>query len=80
VALKVTRLVASRTGKPVIGVGGVRTGADALQYLMAGASLVAVGTAALADPRAPERIVRELGALLAHRGAASVRDVVGTAA
>jgi dihydroorotate dehydrogenase (NAD+) catalytic subunit len=80
VGLKVTRLVASRTGKPVIGVGGVRTGADALQYLMAGASLVAVGTAALADPRAPERIVRELGALLAHRGAASVRDVVGTAA
>jgi dihydroorotate dehydrogenase (NAD+) catalytic subunit len=80
VGLRVTRLVASRTGKPVIGVGGVRTGADALQYLAAGASLVAVGTAALADPRAPERIVRELGALLADRGAAAVRDVVGTAA
>jgi dihydroorotate dehydrogenase (NAD+) catalytic subunit len=80
VGLRVTRLVTARTGKPVIGVGGVRTGADAFQYLAAGASLVAVGTAALADPRAPERIARELGALLAHRGAASVRDVVGTAA
>ena len=80
VGLRMTRLVASRTGKPVIGVGGVRTGADALQYLAAGASLVAVGTAALVDPRAPERIVRELGALLARRGAAAVRDVVGTAA
>ena len=79
VGLKVTRLVASRTGRPVIGVGGVRTGADALQYLVAGASLVAVGTAALADPRAPERIARELAALLARRGAASVRDVIGTA-
>jgi dihydroorotate dehydrogenase (NAD+) catalytic subunit len=80
VGLKVTRLVAARTGKPVIGVGGVRTGADALQYLAAGACLVAVGTAALADPRAPERIVRELGALLARRGAGSVHDVIGTAA
>ena len=80
VGLKVTRLVAARTGKPVIGVGGVRTGADALQYLAAGACLVAVGTAALADPRAPERIARELAVLLARRGAASVRDVIGTAA
>ena len=80
VGVKITRLVSRRTGKPVIGVGGIRTGADALQYLEAGASLVAVGTAALADPRAPERIVRELAELLARRGAASVRDVVGTGA
>jgi len=80
VGLKVTRLVASRTGKPVIGAGGVRTGSDALQYLVAGASLVAVGTAALADPRAPERIARELAGLLARRGAGTVRDVIGTAA
>lgn len=78
VGVKVTRLVAQRTGKPVIGVGGIRTGADVLQYLEAGACLVAVGTAALADPRVPERIVRELGRQLARRGAASVRDVIGT--
>jgi len=78
VGLRMTRLVAARTGKPVIGVGGVRTGADALQYLLAGARLVAVGTAALADPRAPERIARQLAALLARRGAAAVGDVVGT--
>jgi dihydroorotate dehydrogenase (NAD+) catalytic subunit len=80
VGVKVTRLVARRTGKPVIGVGGIRSGADALQYLEAGAWLVAVGTAALADPRAPESIVRELATVLARRGAASVRDVVGTGA
>ncbi len=78
VGVKVTRLVARGTGKPVIGVGGIRSGADALQYLEAGASLVAVGTAALADPRAPERIVRELSLLLARRGATSVREVIGT--
>lgn len=69
VGLRVTRLVASRTGKPVIGTGGVRTGADALQYLRAGATLVGVGTAALADPRAPERIARELDDLLASSAA-----------
>jgi dihydroorotate dehydrogenase (NAD+) catalytic subunit len=45
---------------PVIGVGGIRTAADARQYLDAGAALVAVGTAALADPRVPERIARAL--------------------
>jgi len=78
VGVKVARLVARGTGKPVVGVGGIRTGADALQYLEAGASLVAVGTAALADPRAPERIVRELEALLARRGARSVGEVIGT--
>jgi dihydroorotate dehydrogenase (NAD+) catalytic subunit len=78
VGVKVARLVARGTGKPVIGVGGIRTGADALQYLEAGASLVAVGTAALADPRAPERIVRELAQLLARRGARSLQDVIGT--
>ena len=45
---------------PVIGVGGVRSARDARQYLRAGASLVAIGTAQLADPRLPARIVRDL--------------------
>ena len=45
---------------PVIGVGGVRSADDVRQYLEAGASLVAIGTGALADPRLPERLVREL--------------------
>ena len=52
--------VIERTGMPVIGAGGVRTADDVRQYLRVGASLVAVGTAGLADPRAPERIVHTL--------------------
>jgi len=64
VGLRVTQLVARATGKPVIGAGGVRTGRDAWQYLQAGASLVAVGTASFADPRAPGRIARELDRIL----------------
>jgi len=77
VGVRVTRIVARETGKPVIGVGGVRTGRDAWQYLQAGATLVAVGTAALADPRAPARILRELRALLAREAR---RDLAGAAA
>jgi dihydroorotate dehydrogenase (NAD+) catalytic subunit len=53
--------IAERIGKtPIIGVGGVRSADDVRQYLRAGASLVAIGTAALADPRLPERIVADL--------------------
>ncbi|MDP3910436.1 MAG: dihydroorotate dehydrogenase [Gemmatimonadales bacterium] len=55
-----TKRVHENVGMPVIGVGGVRTTADAREYLAAGASLVAIGTAALADPRVPERIAHEL--------------------
>jgi dihydroorotate dehydrogenase (NAD+) catalytic subunit len=55
-----TARVVERTGLPVIGVGGVRSADDVRQYLRAGASLVAIGTASMVDPRVPERIVREL--------------------
>ncbi|MEO8635880.1 MAG: dihydroorotate dehydrogenase [Gemmatimonadales bacterium] len=58
--LAVRRIMERSGGMPVIGVGGIRTAADARQYLQAGAALVAIGTAAMADPRIPERIVAEL--------------------
>lgn len=56
-----TRRVRERTGLPVIGIGGICTAEDVKQYLDAGAVLVAVGTAALADPRCPERLARAWG-------------------
>jgi dihydroorotate dehydrogenase (NAD+) catalytic subunit len=58
--LAAARVVERTDGLPVIGVGGVRSAEDARQYLKVGAALVAVGTGALADPRLPERIVRDL--------------------
>lgn len=58
--LAVRKIMERSGGMPVIGVGGIRTGADARQYLRAGAALVAIGTAALADPRIPERVVTDL--------------------
>jgi len=61
VGLQAVRAIHARLPEtPVIGVGGIRTVADVNRYLEAGASLVAIGTAQLADPRLPLRIVREL--------------------
>jgi dihydroorotate dehydrogenase (NAD+) catalytic subunit len=56
VGVLATREVRKRTGLPIIGVGGVSTFDDVRQYLTAGASLVAVGTASFADPRVPQRL------------------------
>jgi dihydroorotate dehydrogenase (NAD+) catalytic subunit len=60
VGVLATRRVTEQTGMPVIGVGGIRTARDAREYLAAGASLVAIGTAALADPRVPGRLAKAL--------------------
>jgi len=65
---------------PVIGAGGVQHASDALQYLIAGASVVAIGTAALADPKRPARLVRDLEAWCVRHGVARIADVVGTLA
>lgn len=62
---------------PVIGVGGVSSATDALQYVLAGASLVAVGTAAMRDPRAPERIVRDLERWCRRRGVSRLAELRG---
>jgi dihydroorotate dehydrogenase (NAD+) catalytic subunit len=62
---------------PIMGVGGVSTAADALQYIFAGASLVGVGTAALRDPRQPERIVDGLMAWCADHGVRSLSEIQG---
>src|SRR3954469_14084822 len=64
---------------PIIGMGGVRTGLDALELILAGASAVSVGTAVFHDPGAPARILRELAEALAARGVERVSDVIGLA-
>lgn len=65
-------------GVPICGLGGVSAASDALQYVLAGASLVGVGTAALRDPRAPERIVRDLGRWCAREGVTDLMSLRGT--
>lgn len=63
---------------PIVGVGGVTTATDALQYLIAGASLVGIGTAALRDPRAPERLVSDLERWCRKAGIAHLGEIIGT--
>ncbi len=64
---------------PIVGVGGVRSGADALELVAAGASAIQVGTAAFNDPTAPLRVRDELGDLLQHHGFERFTDAVGIA-
>ena len=63
---------------PLLGIGGVSSAEDALQYLIAGATLVGIGTAMLRDPRAPERVVRGLARWCETHGVRDISQVVGT--
>jgi dihydroorotate dehydrogenase (NAD+) catalytic subunit len=78
IALRMVYQVASRLEVPVIGMGGIMTGTDALEFLVAGAAAVEVGTASFVDPDAAARIVSEIESWCRARGIAAVRDIVGT--
>jgi dihydroorotate dehydrogenase (NAD+) catalytic subunit len=64
---------------PILGMGGIRTGLDALQFALAGASAVSVGTETFHDPSAPMRVLRELTKALADRRFDRFSDAVGLA-
>ena len=74
IALDQVRRVAAAVSIPVIGMGGIESGADALAMLSAGATAIAVGTASFRDPLAAERIRVELGRELADRGLGRLPD------
>ena len=77
IALRITFDVARAVELPVIGIGGIETVDDVLEFLLAGASAVQVGTALFREPHAGERLVEELGQRLAEEGVASVRELIG---
>jgi dihydroorotate dehydrogenase (NAD+) catalytic subunit len=64
---------------PILGMGGIRTGHDALEFIAAGASAVSIGTIVFGDPGAPWRIANELGQELEARGFNSLSEVIGLA-
>ncbi len=78
IALRMVYEAAQAVAIPVIGLGGIATGADAAEFLIAGASAVEVGTANFFDPRAPERIAEELDRFLEQENIARAADLVGT--
>jgi dihydroorotate dehydrogenase (NAD+) catalytic subunit len=78
VALQMVRQLVGAVQVPVIGIGGITTGEDALEFLCCGARAVQVGTATLYDPRAPLRVAEEMAAWCAGHDVSAVASVIGT--
>ena len=79
IALRMVWEVVGAVPIPVVGVGGIASGRDAAEFLLAGARAIQVGTAIFRDPWAPLRIRDELAAWLRAQGVRSVREVIGAA-
>lgn len=79
IAVHITYQVAQAVSIPIIGAGGITNAQDALEFLMAGASSVQVGTATFADPLAPLKVIEGLAAYVKEQGLGSIRDVIGAA-
>ena len=77
IALRMVHQVATRLRVPVIGMGGIMTGTDALEFLMAGAAAVEVGTASFVDPDAAVRVITGIETWCRAHGVAAVREVIG---
>jgi len=78
IALRMVYQVASAVKIPVIGMGGIMTGADALEFMIVGAKAVEVGTANFVDPASTLRIVREIEDFCQTKGHDKIADLIGT--
>ncbi len=77
IAVRMVWQTANAVKIPVIGMGGISTGRDAIEMMMAGASAVQVGAAIFTDPFAPVRIIEEMNEFLDSKGIGSVKDIIG---
>ena len=79
IALRMVWQVCGAVDLPVIGLGGITTGADALEFIMAGAACVQVGTASFMDPRACGRVTAEIGGWMDRHGVKDLAEIRGCA-
>ena len=79
VALRMVYQVAKAINVPIIGMGGIMSGEDAIEFLLAGASAVGVGTATLRDPNASIRIIEELKNYIKENNINSLNEIIGKA-
>lgn len=77
VALRMVWQVANAVKIPVIGMGGILTASDAIEFLLAGASAIQVGTASFIDPRASIKILEGIESYLVSKGYQDIRDIIG---
>jgi dihydroorotate dehydrogenase (NAD+) catalytic subunit len=77
VAVRMVWQVAKAVPLPIIGMGGIVTGEDALEFVLAGASAVAVGTANFINPKATVNVIAEMEMILQEQGVPAVRDLIG---
>lgn len=77
VALRMVYQVAKAVSIPVIGIGGIESAEDALEFLLAGATAVQIGTANFVNPRASEDVVDGIEAYARQQGLASIREMIG---
>jgi dihydroorotate dehydrogenase (NAD+) catalytic subunit len=79
VALRMVYQVASAVDVPIVGCGGISTGTDAIEFLLAGATAVQVGTATFVNPRAPVDVLEGIEAYMRDEGVDDVRELIGAA-
>ncbi len=77
IALRMVWEVAKAIDVPVIGIGGIASAADALEFILAGAGAVAVGTAVFMDPQSPIKIIEGIEEYLTKNGYDKISDIVG---
>lgn len=78
IALRMVWQVARAVNLPVIGIGGITCATDALEFIVAGATAIQVGTASFLDPSASQTIARDMDRYLAENGIASIKEMIGT--
>jgi len=79
IALRMVWQAADSVSIPIIGIGGITTPEDAIEFMLAGASAVQVGTTNFINPKASEEIIGGIGTYLAENSMASIRDLIGRA-
>jgi len=77
VAVRMVWQVAKAVKIPVIGIGGIMTAADAIEFILAGASAIQVGTASFIDPQTSLKILEGIEQYLVTKGFSDIKDIVG---
>ena len=77
IAVRMVYQVANTVNIPIIGMGGIQSGEDAIEFMLAGATAVAVGTANFANPYATENVIQGIGEYMKRMGVSDINELIG---